>query len=254
MIDFRKYNGALVLGDIHGMYNVFLNAYEYAKQNKLYLISLGDIVDYGDKPIECYLLAKTIIENKEGCFLIGNHDDKNIRWSKGNKIKIGKVLKKTLERVDYNQQVYKDLLEFYNNNSEYYINIGKCHFAHGGIKPDIWDKPIDKLSKSQKDFCLYGQVDFSRTAEYRGIQYHARLYSWCDEVPKDKTVIVGHDRSPFKELPDFEDNLKEPLVYNNDQGGTTIFMDTGSGKGGHLSGLILKGKDLEIDAFLSFES
>ena len=64
MIDFRKYKGALVLGDIHGMYNVFLNAYEYAKQNKLYLISLGDIVDYGDKPIECYLLAKTIIENK----------------------------------------------------------------------------------------------------------------------------------------------------------------------------------------------
>ena len=52
----------------------------------------------------------------------------------------------------------------------------------------------------------------------------------------------------------FEDNLKEPLVYNNDQGGTCIFMDTGSGKGGHLSGLILKGKELEIDAFLSFES
>lgn len=254
MIDFRKYNGALVLGDIHGMYNVFLNAYEYAKQNKLYIISLGDVVDYGDKPIECYLLAKHIVENQEGVFIMGNHDDKNIRWGKGNKIKIGKVLQKTLERVDYNQQVYKDLLEFYDKNSEYYINIGNCHFAHGGIKPDMWDKKDDELSKSQKEFCLYGQVDFSRTADYRGIQYHARLYNWCDDVPKGKFAILGHDRSPFKELPDFEDNLKEPLVYNNDQGGTCIFMDTGSGKGGHLSGLILKGKELEIDAFLSFES
>ena len=78
------------------------------------------------------------------------------------------------------------------------------------------------------------------------------LQSFIAERKKDKDLLVmAHVVCGY---PSFEDNLKEPLVYNNDQGGTCIFMDTGSGKGGHLSGLILKGKELEIDAFLSFES
>ena len=253
MIDFRKYRGALVLGDIHGVYNVFLNAYEYSKQNNLFLISLGDVVDYGDKPLECMLLAKTIMENGDGAFLRGNHDDKNIRWAKGNKIKLGTVMQRTLTRVDYNQRVFKELLLFFDNNADFVLDFDDYVFTHAGIHPEYWNDPTE-VSKRFKEYNMYGQVDFSRTSSYRGINYHARLYHWCDDVPKGKTVIVGHDRSPFKELPDFEDNLKEPLVYKNDNGGKVVFMDTGSGKGGHLSGVVLKGKGLEIDAFLSFES
>ena len=64
--------------------------------------------------------------------------------------------------------------------------------------------------------------------------YPVRLYNWVDDIPMGKTVIVGHDMRPM-----FAKNLlTEPLVVNNTNGGRAVFMDTGCGKGGKLSGAV----------------
>ena len=56
-----------------------------------------------------------------------------------------------------------------------------------------------------------------------------RTYCWTERVPKGLTVIVGHDvRSNDR-----------PTVLKNVCGGRVIFLDTGCGKGGHLSWLDL---------------
>jgi hypothetical protein len=49
-----------------------------------------------------------------------------------------------------------------------------------------------------------------------------------------KTVMVGHDRAPV-----FNTVITEPMVRTNSKGGKVIFMDTGCGKGGFLSGAVI---------------
>ena len=99
----------------------------------------------------------------------------------------------------------------------------------------------------------YGQVDNSKVT-YQGQQY-APEYMVGLIIPKGVIVFVGHDRSPLNPEPNFEDNMKIPLVYYTKQEERVIFMDTGSGKGGTLSGAKLTFNpynQLAIDTFLSF--
>ena len=37
--------------------------------------------------------------------------------------------------------------------------------------------------------------------EWNGQKYPHRTYEWTNAIPKGSTVIVGHDRSPFEEVP-----------------------------------------------------
>jgi len=90
---------------------------------------------------------------------------------------------------------------------------------------------------------------------WQGQPYAHRVYDWAEAIPKGHIVFVGHDRSPLKPAPDFVNNLKMPLVYYTKNEERVIFMDTGSGKGGTLSGAKLTFNvydQLAIDTFLSF--
>ena len=102
---------------------------------------------------------------------------------------------------------------------------------------------------------LYGQVDNSKSVMWKGQPYAHRVYDWAEAIPRGQIVFVGHDRSPLSPEPNFEDNLKMPLVYYTKKEERVIFLDTGSGKGGTLSGAKLSFNNfnqLAIDTFLSF--
>ncbi len=53
----------------------------------------------------------------------------------------------------------------------------------------------------------------------------SRTYGWIETIPQARTVVVGHDVR----------STHAPVVMRNDRGGQAIFLDTGAGKGGHLS-------------------
>jgi len=59
-----------------------------------------------------------------------------------------------------------------------------------------------------------------------------RTYNWIDLIPNGFAVVVGHDVR----------STGTPLKVVNSSGGIAIFLDTGCGKGGHLSSL-----DIEFD-------
>ena len=87
---------------------------------------------------------------------------------------------------------------------------------------------------------MYGEIDKSKPfVEWNGQQYPARTYAWVDAIPNNKVVIVGHDRSPFEEIPAFESNINQIVSKTNEQGGTVYFTDTGAGKGGFVSGVVV---------------
>ena len=116
--------------------------------------------------------------------------------------------------------------------------IRDSHITHGAFTKSYWTDEVNE--KAQNRARLYGEIDKSKPfVEWNGQQYPARTYAWVDSIPSGKTVIVGHDRSPFHEIPAFESNINEIVESTNDQGGTVIFTDTGAGKGGFVSGVVL---------------
>jgi protein phosphatase len=69
---------------------------------------------------------------------------------------------------------------------------------------------------------LYGQV----AAGIRKDGFPERLLHWLDSIPPGMTVYCGHDTRSTD---------GRPLRLRGARGGEAVFMDTGAGKGGHLS-------------------
>jgi protein phosphatase len=87
--------------------------------------------------------------------------------------------------------------------------------AAGGRRPD---GPLARA--------LYGQVTGRTAAD----GFPERVLHWLDQVPAGITVYCGHDQRS-------QDG--RPLPIKGRQGGMAVFLDTGAGKGGHLSWLDL---------------
>ena len=69
---------------------------------------------------------------------------------------------------------------------------------------------------------LYGET----TGRVQPDGYPERSLRWVDRVPPGYTVYCGHDR---------RSGDGRPYVHHGAAGGTAVFLDTGAGKGGHLS-------------------
>jgi protein phosphatase len=53
-----------------------------------------------------------------------------------------------------------------------------------------------------------------------------RIIRWVDDIPTGMTVYCGHDQ---------RSSNGRPYIRHGRAGGTAVFLDTGAGKGGHLS-------------------
>ena len=69
---------------------------------------------------------------------------------------------------------------------------------------------------------LFGQT----TGRTQADGYPERVLRWVDRIPEGVTVYCGHDRRSTD---------GRPYVRAGHGGGTAVFLDTGAGKGGHLS-------------------
>ena len=72
------------------------------------------------------------------------------------------------------------------------------------------------------------------------------------EVPADVKLFVGHDPRPMIGEPDFDNFQPTPTTVKNKQGGTTTFLDAGSGKGGNLWGAVVNSANNSIEALINF--
>ena len=228
----------LVIGDIHNNYKGLVDAYLYAKEHSLELISTGDIVDYGHDARNTILFASYLAQTKKAQFVEGNHDNKISRYIKGNDVKYyARAMEDTVSSINDVPFVKESFCKLYERMHRY-IQLSNTVITHGGIAKEFWMGDVD--SNKVKNAFLYGETDESKgTIELKGQQYPMRVYEWTNHIPAGKTVIVGHDRSPFVVVPDLNNNISDVVVKTNDLGGTVIFLDTGSGKGGFLSGVVL---------------
>jgi len=223
----------LVFGDVHGDFKSFVKAYKFAMDNNFFFMSLGDLVDRGVQPYEVVETMHYAMSLGAAGFTVGNHDDKYSRYLNGAKVRFSVDAKNTLLAVGAEREA--EFLRMYSKVVNHETLSGFHHkfddvvLVHAASHPSLWDGTAE-MSKSAKSRYLVGETN----GEVFEDGYPVRLYNWMDEVPIGKTLMVGHDKQPIHQVP-----ITEPMVVTNANGGKVIFLDTGCGKGGVLSGAVV---------------
>jgi hypothetical protein len=225
----RGFRGLRVVGDVHGDAVAFAYAIRGAEAAALFVLQLGDLTDYGPDSPESLRLAFALLDAGRGRFLLGNHDHKLRRALAGGRVRVAEGLGRTLaqlaETPDGESLAQRAVEEV--GRAPAWLRLGDWGFVHAGWQasmgqqappPDAGaQKPDQLLSRA-----LYGQV----TGRTQADGFPERLHGWVDRIPAGFTVYCGHERRSTD---------GRPYRQRSSSGGEAVFMDTGAGKGGHLS-------------------
>lgn len=221
-----SFNDIIAIGDIHGNYPAFLDAVQYADKNNLFILSLGDIVDYGLYSYEVFDLISTLVHQNKMAMVMGNHDSKIMRYFMGNAVVMEDKNQVTIDSFPANDPKAKDDFVSFMQDVPHIITYHDNVFVHAGIHRRFWQTDLNsKMKKAIVGMALYGQVDRDNPIDSNGLPN--RIYKWVDDIPAGNTVFIGHDV------------FSEPTYNQNENGGAVWKVDTGSSKGGYLSGVIV---------------
>ncbi|APH54156.1 Phosphoesterase [Granulibacter bethesdensis] len=211
-----------VIGDVHGD----ARAFTHAVTTDRFIIQLGDLTDGGPENGEVLRIMLNLLHQGRGLFLLGNHDLRLARRLAGRSVRPDPTLEETCAQIDtlHIPQIINAIA-----HAPAWIVSGNRIFLHGGFHTDMlhtappFPVPIqDGRVHGVLARALYGEP----TGQLQPDGYPERSLRWVDRIPKNLIVYCGHDnRSPDG----------RPLTMYGQRGGTAIFLDTGAGKGGHLS-------------------
>lgn len=209
-----------VIGDVHGD----LRALDHALATDRFVIQLGDLVD-GEKESDAAALARllALIEEGKGLFLLGNHEYRLARALLG----LGRERGAAEGRGGLPSPLRARALEAF-AAAPAWLRLGEAFFVHAAFHPAMLATPpplpvpfrraaLDPLLA----LALYGHVRGAGEG-----RFPRRDRAWVERVPAGLTVYCGHDSAH---------TLGRPRLRRSGEGGRVVFLDTGAGKGGHLS-------------------
>ena len=191
-----------VVGDIHGCYDELIDLIKkMGVDADDTLVSVGDIVDRGNKSKEVY---EYFINRPNSKVIVGNHERKHING----------VLSYAQEivKVQFGQD-YQTFLNWLNTLG-YSYETKEAIIVHAAFEHD-------KSLRDQKDEVLSGSTSGERYLEKK---YEVNTY-WTDYYKGEKPIIYGHHV-----VGEF------PIIKNNTYG-----IDTGACHGGVLTAIELPG-------------
>jgi 3',5'-cyclic AMP phosphodiesterase CpdA len=209
-----------VVGDVHGDAVGFRYAAAAADR---FIVQLGDLADHGPDSPGVLRLMFDLIDQGRGLFLLGNHDLKLARLLAGQALREDKVVQATAAQLDdaLRARVQQEV-----SRAPAWIRHHTALFVHGGFHTDMLggpspahglDRPRGAMARA-----LYGEP----TGRMQPDGFPERSLRWVDRIPPGLTVYCGHDRRSTD---------GRPYVRTGAFGGKAVFLDTGAGKGGHLS-------------------
>jgi protein phosphatase len=226
----RGFAGLRVVADVHGDIDAFEHAVAGATAEDMFVLQLGDLTDHGPDSPAVLRRMFALIDEGRGAFLLGNHDHKLRRALTGVPVRaqaegLGKTLAQLEAAPDGAALKARAVEEI--ARAPAWIRDGGRVFVHGGFHPGMMHTvppPDAGAGKAQGlvTRALYGQV----TGRMRDDGFPERVHDWVDRIPRDVTVVCGHDRRSTD---------GRPFVADGAQGGRAIFLDCGAGKGGHLA-------------------
>lgn len=224
----RGYNGITVIPDLHGSLQKLREAVAWAKNRRNFIMFLGDIIDYGMDSLEVVEEVYQLVVNGDAEAILGNHEKKIFRYvinyskdknhqtnlSHGNLMTVNRI--KGLSPFDYTR---------WSNRFKSLVNLMRTHrisenfgFAHAALNDEAINNRSFRLPQKLERFVLFG--------EHRDANGNSS-FNWSKDLPDGMKVIVGHTiRGKFEPYRELNDNRSE-----------VIFLDTGCGKGGHLTTL-----------------
>jgi protein phosphatase len=208
-----------VVGDVHGD----LAAFRYATATDRFVVQLGDLVDHGpDSPGTLRLMFQLIDENR-GLFLLGNHDLKLARMLSGAAIRADPVAQATAEQLpdDLRERMVAETAR-----APAWLRHGDDLFVHGGFHTDMLEHPSPPHGLDRPHGAVARALFGEPTGRMQPDGYPERSLRWVDRIPAGVTVYCGHDQ---------RSRDGRPYVRRGAAGGRAVFLDTGAGKGGHLS-------------------
>ncbi|HQT46218.1 MAG TPA: metallophosphoesterase [Acidocella sp.] len=211
-----------IVGDVHGDSKAFASA----AATDRFIVQLGDLVDDGPDTPGALAIMFRLIEEGRGLFLLGNHEFKLARGLQGARVS-GPSVSRTLAEMS---PALKETTLAAILKAPAWIRCGKRFFVHGGFYPTMLDLPPPPFPTGRPDpllaRALYGQT----TGRVTGSGRPERLLRWVEDIPPNLELYCGHDQRSTD---------GRPYIRTNAKGGKATFLDTGAGKGGHLSWLDL---------------
>jgi len=170
------------------------------------------------------------MESGRGCVLLGNHDHKLRRALAGRAVRVeAEGLGATLEALraapDAAALTARSIALL--DAAPAWLRLGPWLFVHGAFHRAMLHEAAPTAAALRRldaplARALYGQVTRGRQAD----GFPERSLAWLDDIPSALTVYCGHDQ---------RGRDGRPVAMEGRAGGRAVFLDTGAGKGGHLS-------------------
>jgi Calcineurin-like phosphoesterase len=176
-------------------------------------IFVGDLVDRGPNSPDVMRIVTEMVARGQALVVIGNHDDKFLRWLKGHEVKMGAGLDRTVAQYAGASEAVKEATRQFLEGLPSYIWLddGRLVVAHAGIKQDM----LGRNAQPVRSFCLYG--DTSGKLDAAGLP---ERFNWAIDYSGEPMIVYGH--TP----------VAEPAWQGN-----SVCIDTGCVFGGALTAL-----------------
>ena len=117
---------------------------------------VGDLVDRGPNSPDVLRIVMGLVERGQAFAVIGNHDDKFLRWLKGRDVKIANGLERTIAQIEDQGEAIKTRAVAFLDAlpSHAWLDDGNLAVAHAGVRENM----LGRDSPRAHDFGLYGDT------------------------------------------------------------------------------------------------
>ncbi|HEY7126829.1 MAG TPA: AAA family ATPase [Ktedonobacterales bacterium] len=222
-----------LIGDVHGCYRE-LDAlfdklgYEWREAMQDFVhpdgrmpVFVGDLADRGPNNVQVLDLVERMVTGGTALLVVGNHDNKLMRWLMGRKVQVAHGLGLTIGEIDAlppeEQATFRARVLALLQNAPGYLILddGRLIVTHAGFQ----DEMVGRWNRAIQAFCLYGDV---AGFEEDGVPIRR---NWAiqrteEQATNGPLIVYGHDV------------MGEVFEFRR-----TINIDTGCVFGGRLSAL-----------------
>jgi protein phosphatase len=221
-----------LIGDVHGCYDELVTLFAglgygnedgqgFRHPDGRLPVFVGDLADRGPASVRVLDLVERMVTGGTALLVVGNHDNKLMRWLMGRKVQVAHGLGLTigeLEALPPEEQALlrARVLALLQNAPGYLIlDDGRLIVTHAGIRdemPGRWNRAIEA-------FCLYGDV-VGFAEDGLPIRRNWAAQRSDEQATSGPLIVYGHDV------------MEEVFEFRR-----TINIDTGCVFGGRLSAL-----------------
>jgi len=214
-----------VIGDIHGCYDELAQLLRELGHDDLLepdishapdgstprVIFVGDIVDRGDRIMDSLRLVHRLCTRGHALTVVGNHDDRFLRWLCGRKVEIRHGLEETVKEFeampeDERERWREDLIEFLSALPwALGIDHGRGIVAHAAWHAGLHtERSADRI----RAYTLYGPTTGNRTPD----GFPERI-DWAPSYEGPELVIFGHQIYDAPYMHDFAIGIDTGCVF-----------------------------------------